>query len=167
MSIDASKVQWDAAPAIDATKVQWDEVPAQRRPAGSIAQVGRAAASLADITLGGVAPAIVQQLAYPVARMGQTAPEATATVRRLTQPLEQPFGRAFGVTETPEYQQDLVHLMTMQADSELAGGYGYVPWITKAPGVEEKHVVAQQGAQFRDDLVLEHARKALGRIAPA
>ena len=33
--------------------------------------------------------------------------------------------------------------MTMQADSELAGGYGYVPWITKAPGVEEKHVVAQ------------------------
>src|SRR5438132_837612 len=25
----------------------------------------------------------------------------------------------------------------------LAGGYGYVPWITKAPTVEEKHVVAQ------------------------
>jgi ring-1,2-phenylacetyl-CoA epoxidase subunit PaaA len=33
--------------------------------------------------------------------------------------------------------------MTMQADSELAGGYGYVPWIMKAPTVEEKHVVAQ------------------------
>src|SRR5215475_6040770 len=44
---------------------------------------------------------------------------------------------------TPEYRANLVHLMTMQADSELAGGYGYVPWITKAPGVEEKHVVAQ------------------------
>jgi ring-1,2-phenylacetyl-CoA epoxidase subunit PaaA len=44
---------------------------------------------------------------------------------------------------TPDYRQDLVHLMTMQADSELAGGYGYVPWITKAPTVEEKHVVAQ------------------------
>jgi ring-1,2-phenylacetyl-CoA epoxidase subunit PaaA len=44
---------------------------------------------------------------------------------------------------TPEYRAALVHLMTMQADSELAGGYGYVPWITKAPGVEEKHVVAQ------------------------
>jgi ring-1,2-phenylacetyl-CoA epoxidase subunit PaaA len=42
-----------------------------------------------------------------------------------------------------EYRRCLVHLMTMQADSELAGGYGYVPWITKAPGVEEKHVVAQ------------------------
>jgi ring-1,2-phenylacetyl-CoA epoxidase subunit PaaA len=44
---------------------------------------------------------------------------------------------------TEEYRECLVHLMTMQADSELAGGYGYVPWITKAPGVEEKHVVAQ------------------------
>ena len=38
---------------------------------------------------------------------------------------------------TPEYRDSLVHLMTMQADSELAGGYGYVPWITKAPVVEE------------------------------
>jgi len=44
---------------------------------------------------------------------------------------------------TDEYRTSLVHLMTMQADSELAGGYGYVPWITKAPGVAEKHVVAQ------------------------
>jgi ring-1,2-phenylacetyl-CoA epoxidase subunit PaaA len=31
----------------------------------------------------------------------------------------------------------------MQADSELAGAYGYVPWIMKAPSVEEKLVVAQ------------------------
>jgi ring-1,2-phenylacetyl-CoA epoxidase subunit PaaA len=41
------------------------------------------------------------------------------------------------------YRDSLVHLMTMQADSELAGAYGYVPWIMKAPGVEEKLVVAQ------------------------
>src|SRR5438094_8435530 len=45
--------------------------------------------------------------------------------------------------KTEEYRASLIHLMTMQADSELAGGYGYVPWITKAPTVEEKHVVAQ------------------------
>ena len=41
------------------------------------------------------------------------------------------------------YSENLVHLMTMQADSELAGAYGYVPWIMKAPTVEEKLVVAQ------------------------
>src|SRR5437764_13360469 len=44
---------------------------------------------------------------------------------------------------TDEYRENLIHLLTMQADSELAGGYGYVPRITKAPTVEEKHVVAQ------------------------
>ncbi len=56
--------------------------------------------------------------------------------------------RAGGRLESPEemteeYRRNLIHLMTMQADSELAGAYGYVPWITKAPTVEEKHVVAQ------------------------
>jgi ring-1,2-phenylacetyl-CoA epoxidase subunit PaaA len=44
---------------------------------------------------------------------------------------------------TDEYRSSLIHLMTMQADSELAGAYGYVPWITKAPTIDEKHVVAQ------------------------
>ncbi len=44
---------------------------------------------------------------------------------------------------TEDYKQSLIHLMTMQADSELAGAFGYVPWIMKAPTIDEKHVVAQ------------------------
>jgi ring-1,2-phenylacetyl-CoA epoxidase subunit PaaA len=44
---------------------------------------------------------------------------------------------------TDDYKQNLIHLMLMQADSELAGAFGYVPWIMKAPTIEEKHVVAQ------------------------
>jgi len=61
---------------------------------------------------------------------------------------------------TGDYRQSLVHLMTMQADSELAGGYGYVPWILKAPGVEEKHVVAQI---VKDEL--RHAAVMYGLLA--
>src|SRR5438132_8252577 len=61
---------------------------------------------------------------------------------------------------TEEYRQSLIHLMTMQADSELAGGYGYVPWIAKAPGVEEKHVVAQI---VKDEL--RHATVMYGLLA--
>ncbi len=61
---------------------------------------------------------------------------------------------------TEEYRQNLIHLMTMQADSELAGGYGYVPWIAKAPGVEEKHVVAQI---VKDEL--RHATVMYGLLA--
>jgi ring-1,2-phenylacetyl-CoA epoxidase subunit PaaA len=61
---------------------------------------------------------------------------------------------------TPEYREHLVHLMLMQADSELAGGYGYVPWICKAPTVEEKHVVAQI---VKDEL--RHAAVMYGLLA--
>jgi ring-1,2-phenylacetyl-CoA epoxidase subunit PaaA len=61
---------------------------------------------------------------------------------------------------TEEYRQALVHLMTMQADSELAGGYGYVPWLMKAPTVEEKHVVAQI---VKDEL--RHAAVMYGLLA--
>src|SRR5437667_11953045 len=61
---------------------------------------------------------------------------------------------------TGEYRENLVHLLTMQADSELAGRYGYVPWITKAPTVEEKHVVAQI---VKDEL--RHATVMYGLLA--
>src|SRR3989442_7997224 len=68
-----------------------------------------------------------------MAEMVETMMEKIRAGQRLESPDEM----------TAEYRENLVHLLTMQADSELAGGYGYVPWITKAPTVDEKHVVAQ------------------------
>lgn len=44
---------------------------------------------------------------------------------------------------TEEYRRHLINLMLMQADSELSGAYGYVPWIIKAPTINEKLIVAQ------------------------
>jgi len=44
---------------------------------------------------------------------------------------------------TAEYRDHLVHLMTMQADSELAGGLRLRVVDPEAPTVEEKHVVAR------------------------
>jgi ring-1,2-phenylacetyl-CoA epoxidase subunit PaaA len=44
---------------------------------------------------------------------------------------------------TAEYRELLTNLMMMQADSELAGGYGYVPWIMKSPDIRETLVVSQ------------------------
>jgi ring-1,2-phenylacetyl-CoA epoxidase subunit PaaA len=43
----------------------------------------------------------------------------------------------------PEYREALLNLMMQQADSELSGAYGYIPWIEKAPSVHEKLLVAQ------------------------
>ncbi len=44
---------------------------------------------------------------------------------------------------TDEYREHLTHLMMMQADSELAGAFGYVPWIMKSPDIRETLQVAQ------------------------
>lgn len=43
---------------------------------------------------------------------------------------------------TEEYRANLIHLMLMQADSEIAGAFGYVPWIMKAPTPAEMLAVA-------------------------
>ncbi|MFI5251572.1 MAG: Phenylacetic acid catabolic protein [Bacteroidota bacterium] len=60
--------------------------------------------------------------------------------------------------ETPdemsdEYYEHLTNLMVQQADSELAGGFGYVPWIMKAPTTEEMLIVSNI---VRDEV--RHAR---------
>ena len=52
-----------------------------------------------------------------------------------------------------EYFDLLSNLMSQQADSELAGGFGYVPWIMRAPSTEEKLVVSNI---VRDEV--RHAR---------
>jgi len=43
---------------------------------------------------------------------------------------------------TDEYKNLLLTLMIAQADSELAGAYGYIPWIEGAPTVAEKLAMA-------------------------
>ena len=48
-----------------------------------------------------------------------------------------------GEEMTEEYRGHLTHLMMMQADSELAGAFGYVPWIMKSPDIRETLQVSQ------------------------
>jgi hypothetical protein len=111
MAIDASKVQWDAAPALDLSAVQWDQpqqsgIPAPRRAPSALTKFGRAAASLADVTVGGVIPGAVQYLAYPFARVGRSPEEAQAITQNLVSTVDKPFGKMAGVVGTPEYEQE-------------------------------------------------------------
>jgi hypothetical protein len=82
------------------------EVPGPRQKPSALTQFGRSAASLADVTIGGILPAVVQQVGYPLARLGRSPEQAQAATARLVGAVESPVGRAFGVTETPEYQQE-------------------------------------------------------------
>jgi hypothetical protein len=61
-------------------------------------------ASLAD-TAAGIVPGTVATVAYPVARaFGQSPEKATQTAQGLSEPLNQPFGKALGVTQEPAYK---------------------------------------------------------------
>lgn len=61
---------------------------------------------------------------------------------------------------SPEYYEALLNLMLMQADSELAGGVGYMPWIARAPGINEKYTVA---TMVREEIGHAHAMYRLLR----
>jgi ring-1,2-phenylacetyl-CoA epoxidase subunit PaaA len=54
-------------------------------------------------------------------------------------------GKTFDATDPmpPIYRKHLLNLLWMQADSEYAGGLGYMPWIAKAPNSHERVLVAQ------------------------
>jgi hypothetical protein len=61
-------------------------------------------ASLAD-TAAGIVPGTVATVAYPVARaFGQSPEQATKIAQTVSEPLNQPFGKALGVTETSQYK---------------------------------------------------------------
>ena len=88
-------------------EVVTSEIPAPRQRAGALTQFGRGAASLADVTLGGVIPGVVQYAGYPMLRLaGRTPEQATASTQALVSAVDKPFGKTFGVTETSEYQQE-------------------------------------------------------------
>jgi 3-dehydroquinate dehydratase len=119
MDYDALAKQYggaDAAPVIDydalakqyggADMAAPTKALGQRQSPSALAQFGRSAASLADVTVGGVIPGAVQYLAYPFARVGRSPEEAQAVTQGLVGAVDKPFGKAFGVTDTPEYQQE-------------------------------------------------------------
>ena len=104
----------DAPPAVDYDalakqygEVAVSEIPAPRQRAGALTQFGRSAASAADVTLGGVIPGAVQYAGYPLLRLAGRSPErAAASTQALVSAVDKPFGKLFGVTETPDYQRE-------------------------------------------------------------
>jgi hypothetical protein len=85
---------------------QQPSISAPRKAPSALTQFGRSAASLADVTVGNVVPGAVQYLAYPFARVGRSPEEAQAVTQSLVSAVDKPFGKTFGVTQTPEYQSE-------------------------------------------------------------
>jgi hypothetical protein len=107
-------------------------IPGPRQPPGLLARFGRGAASLADVTIGGVIPAVVQQVGYPLARIGRTPEEAQATTQAMVRAVDQPFGKAFGVANTPEYQAEAGRQIVDFIGQNVQKG---AKWISERTGV--------------------------------
>jgi hypothetical protein len=112
-------------------------IPTARQAPSAVTQLGRSAASLADVTVGGVIPAVVQQVAYPFLRVGRTPEEATARTQSLVSGLEKPFGKTFGVTETPEYQQEASRQIMDFIGQNFQKG---AKWISERTGIPASDV---------------------------
>ena len=114
-----------------------EAIPTPRQTPGAMTQLGRSAASLADVTVGGVIPAVVQQVAYPFLRVGRSPEEATARTQSLVSGLEKPFGKTFGVTETPEYQQEAGRQVLDFIGQNFQKG---AKWISERTGIPASDV---------------------------
>jgi len=104
--------------------------------------LGRSTASLLDTTLGSIVPGAVQLLGYPLARAGRSAEEAKAMTERVAKPFEQPFGRAFGVSETPEYQQETSRQLVDFISRNISAGSKRISEATGVPQSDVESVIA-------------------------
>ena len=150
MDYDALAKQYggaDAAPVIDydALAKQYGGadtpastgMPGQRKAPSALTQFGRSAASLADVTVGGVIPGAVQYLAYPFARVGRSPEEAQAITQGLVGAVDKPFGKAFGVSDTPEYQQEAGRQVIDFISQNFQKG---AKWISEKTGLPQADV---------------------------
>lgn len=108
----------------------------------SAISAGRATASLADVTVGGVLPAAAQMVGYPIARLGRSPEEAQRITQQLVSAVDKPFGKMAGVTETPEYQQESGRQIMDFIGSNFQKG---AKWISDKTGIPTSDVESYMG----------------------
>lgn len=156
--------------------VQQSGVPGPRK-GGFLTGLGRGLASLADVTVGGVAPTVIQQVGYPIMRLGRTPEEATAMTQRAVATVDKPFGKAFGVTGTPEYEQEASRRLMDFVGQNFQKGADWISRQTGVPAADVENMigsltvaapaVAKPAAQFTREAVVPAVKTAVERTATA
>lgn len=117
-------------------------MPGPRRAADMPTQFGRSTAGLLDTAVGNIPAAIVQQIGYAGARIGNTPERATQISQAMAEPLRNPVGRLTGVEQTPEYQQEAgTRLMNFIGQNINKGA----EWIAKKTGMPAADVANMIG----------------------
>ena len=124
--------------------VQSSEIPGPRR-GDFTTGLGRGLASLADVTVGGLLPAAAQQIIYPFARIGSTPEQAQATTQSIVGKIEKPFGRAFGVAGTPEYEEEAGRQLVDFIGQNIQKGAKWISEKTGLPAPDVENMLGSLG----------------------
>lgn len=129
------------APA-EATPAPSTGIPGPRRGTTPVG-IARGVASLADVTLGGAFPGAVQFGAYPFLRAaGKTPEEAKAAAESMAGKFAQPFGKAFGVVGTPEYEQETSRQLMNYIGENFQKGAKWISDRTGLPAADVENMMA-------------------------
>lgn len=130
----------------------------QKKPSSALGGL----ASLADVTVGGILPAFVQTVGYPLARLGRSPEEAQAATQKVVSAIDKPFGKALGVTETPEYQQEASRQLMDFIGQNFQKG---AKWISEKTGVPVADVESYLGtATIAAPAVAKPVTKAVASV---
>ena len=114
----------------------FNEPPKQSKVANQVTRFLRSGAALAD-TLYSPVPAIAGMVTYAGARTFQGPEAAAATQAKVTGALEKPFGKAAGVTETPEYKGEITQRVMEFIGENVSKG---ADWISQKTGMPKSDV---------------------------
>jgi hypothetical protein len=106
--------------------------PVNQEDPSFLTKLGRGAASLADTTVGAVLPTVAGMATYPVARAFMSPEEAQATTESVVGAVDKPFGKAFGVANTPEYQGEASQQLIAFIGENVNKG---AQWISQQTGL--------------------------------
>ena len=105
--------------------------------------LGAATASLADTTIGGIIPGVAGPMAYAISRaIGATPKQAAAAEKSFVGFYEKPFGKTFGVTESPAYKGELSREIMDFIGENVGKGAKY---IAEKTGIPESDVANMIG----------------------
>ena len=133
-----------AAPAVDyaALAKQYGGSTASASPTnqpekqGFLGKVGSGLASLADTTIGGVLP-MAGQVVQAASRPFTTPQRAEELGGVVSSALEKPFGKTFGVTDTPAYKQESSRQLMDFIGANISKG---ADWIANTTGLPVEDV---------------------------
>ena len=105
--------------------------------------LGAATASLADVSIGGIIPAVAGPVTYAAGRMfGQTPEAAAAAEKSVVEALDKPFGKTFGVSETGAYKGELSREIMDFIGANIGKGAKY---ISEKTGLPESDIANMMG----------------------